>query len=83
MRRHNPGLNPAQRTAASILVDALKESVAETDEAKALWDERRATRDKLIREALSLIPKVRMAQITGLSRDRLYQIEHSPETRKD
>lgn len=82
MRAHNSGLNPQQRTAAALLIAALQEAVQETDEAKALWDEKRTQRDILIRESLEFIPKLRMVKITGLSRERLYRIENSPTERK-
>lgn len=82
MSVHKPGVSPAQRTAAALLISALQEAVEETDKAAQALEAKRAERDQLIRESLEFIPKLRMVKITGLSRERLYQIEQSPVERK-
>lgn len=65
-----------------MLISAIQDAVQETDEAKALWDEKRAVRDQLIRESLVLITKAKMVHLTGLSRERIAQIEATPVERK-
>lgn len=63
------------KISAAMVVASLKETVAEVDRHRDALAAARAERDELIREALEVIPMLRMVKITGLSRQQLYTIK--------
>lgn len=68
-----------KRISVSLALDSLREAVAETDEAQTRLSIARGLRDDLIRDALDGgVTMVKLARVTGLSRERLYKIANQP-----
>lgn len=77
MRDTRPGLTAPQRVSAALLRDELINSAAAVRDAETRLSEARAERDAIIHEASSLVPMQTLARLTGLSRDRVYNIVNS------
>ncbi len=70
-------LTPPQKVSAALLADEISNSASRVREAEQALTEARAVRDKLIRESSSLISMLKLARLTGLTRERIYRIVYS------
>jgi hypothetical protein len=74
MRQFRAGVNPAQRVSASLLIESLQEQCEEVRDLEKQLQAARDLRDDAIRDALTIVPMVRLVKVTHLSRERLYAI---------
>lgn len=65
---------PFKRISTSLAVEALVEAVEEFNEYEAKRAKALADRNQAIRDAAEFIPRLRLAKITGLSREQVYRI---------
>lgn len=70
-------LTPPQRITASLLTDSLRDSANAVRAKEQELADLRAERDSLIRDALTIVPMLKLVRVTGLSRERLYKIKTS------
>jgi hypothetical protein len=69
---------PEHRISLSLAVDALLEASEEVRDLQSRLDDLRASRDRLIKDAYDNgMPMLKLARITGLSRERIYAITRS------
>lgn len=76
-------LTPPQRVTAALLQDEITNSANAVRQAEVDLSQRRAERDSVIREASSVISMLKLARMTGLSRDRIYKIVYSGNPRTE
>ncbi len=70
-------LNAPQKVTAALLADELIASAAAVQQADEQAAQARRDRDTLIRDAATIVPMLRLARLTGLSRERIYRIVYS------
>lgn len=72
-----PGATPL--ISGTMAMDSLKEQVAAAVAARVAYEQQRAIRDDLIRDARrARIPVAQLQRVTGLGRDRIVKITAEP-----
>ena len=67
------------RISVSLALDSLIEATDECNRAQDIYQQKKAVRDDLIRDAIdSGVTMTRVSRITGLSREWLYKITRNP-----
>ena len=74
-----PQKPPAPRPSVSLALDALEEQCEDVRAKRAAYEESLATRDAMIRDARAArVPEATLVGRTGLSRDSISRIAHTP-----
>lgn len=73
MTNHEPRLSVA------LALDQVRESSSKVRAVSAELDFARKERNRYIKDSLKYVPISQLMRVTGLSRDMLYRIKHSPD----